>query len=164
MLEGGISKAATMTGLSCSDGDRPAGDLIPWTVSNAFQNYDFPQFSGARVLRIATHPNAQGQKYGTRAMHLLTQYYSTNAHLASNKEMAKLTVQDDKQTMKVSVAIVDFFAACLISGSDACFEKRLRALQVYAQTNDNSFEITIPILRLFANQFEIFFHWLGNTL
>ena len=102
VLEGGISKAATITGLSCSDGDRPAGDLIPWTVSNAFQNYDFPQFSGARVLRIATHPNAQGKKYGSRAMQLLKEYYSSNTHLASNKEMAKLTVQEDCETMKVA--------------------------------------------------------------
>ena len=39
---------------------RPAGDLIPWTVSNLFQDENFPQLSGVRIVRIATHPDAQG--------------------------------------------------------------------------------------------------------
>ncbi|KAA0190246.1 hypothetical protein HAZT_HAZT001215 [Hyalella azteca] len=62
VLEGGISRSSTIKGLSCSDGERPAGDLIPWTLSNAFQNYELPQLSGARVLRIATHPAVQGRR------------------------------------------------------------------------------------------------------
>ena len=46
-----------------NQGDKPAGDLIPWTVSNLFQNYDFPQLSGARIVRIATHPSLQSVRY-----------------------------------------------------------------------------------------------------
>uniref|UniRef100_A0A2P2I1E9 RNA cytidine acetyltransferase n=1 Tax=Hirondellea gigas TaxID=1518452 RepID=A0A2P2I1E9_9CRUS len=101
VLEGGISRAVTITGLNCSDGDRPAGDLIPWTVSNAFQNYDFPLYSGARILRIATHPCVQGKKYGTRAIKLLQEYYSTNTHLAVCKDLSKTIVEDDTTALKV---------------------------------------------------------------
>lgn len=57
-LEGKISKSSVMSALT--QGEKPAGDLIPWTVSNQFQNYDFPQLSGARIVRIATHPDLQG--------------------------------------------------------------------------------------------------------
>ncbi|MPC43843.1 RNA cytidine acetyltransferase [Portunus trituberculatus] len=57
-LEGKISKSSVMSALT--QGEKPAGDLIPWTVSNQFQNYDFPQLSGARIVRIAIHPNLQG--------------------------------------------------------------------------------------------------------
>ena len=56
-------------------GLRPSGDLIPWTVSEQFQDDKFGQLNGIRVVRIATHPSAQGRGYGTRALELLTKYY-----------------------------------------------------------------------------------------
>ncbi len=56
-------------------GYRPSGDLIPWTVSEQFQDQSFGSLNGARVVRIATHPNAQGKGYGTRALELLTSYF-----------------------------------------------------------------------------------------
>jgi len=31
--------------------------------------------SGIRIVRIATHPSAQGRGYGSRAMELLLKYY-----------------------------------------------------------------------------------------
>lgn len=72
-LEGKIGKAAVLHELS--RGRRAAGDLIPWTVSQQFQDENFPQLSGARVVRIAVHPSYQGMGYGSRALELLTQYY-----------------------------------------------------------------------------------------
>nr|KAG5689469.1 hypothetical protein BaRGS_021016 [Batillaria attramentaria] len=72
-LEGEISKTSIMNSLA--RGKRASGDLIPWTVSQQFQDSDFPGLSGARVVRIATHPDYQGMGYGTRAMELLQQYY-----------------------------------------------------------------------------------------
>lgn len=72
-LEGEISKSTIMNSLS--RGKRASGDLIPWTVSQQFQDHDFPSLSGARVVRIATHPDYQGMGYGTRALFLLSQYY-----------------------------------------------------------------------------------------
>ncbi|XP_064600007.1 RNA cytidine acetyltransferase-like [Liolophura sinensis] len=72
-FEGEISKQTIMNSLS--RGQRAAGDLIPWTVSQQFQDNDFPGLSGARVVRIATHPDYQGMGYGTRALQVLQQYY-----------------------------------------------------------------------------------------
>jgi len=56
-------------------GLRPAGDLIPWTVSEQFQDESFAGLSGIRIVRIATHPNAQKRGYGSRALELLIKYY-----------------------------------------------------------------------------------------
>lgn len=56
-------------------GMRPSGDLIPWTVSEQYQDDKFGQLNGLRIVRIATHPQAQGRGYGSRAMELLTKYY-----------------------------------------------------------------------------------------
>lgn len=54
-LEGNISKAAIMDGLS--RGLRAGGDMIPWLVSQQFQESKFALLSGARIVRIATHPD-----------------------------------------------------------------------------------------------------------
>ena len=73
-LEGSISKSRIKSGLS--KGFKASGDLIPWTVSEQFQDFEFCGLSGARVVRIATHPDFQGMGYGSRALSLLKQYYS----------------------------------------------------------------------------------------
>ncbi|KXJ05728.1 N-acetyltransferase 10 [Exaiptasia diaphana] len=72
-LEGEISKATIMNSLS--SGKRAAGDLIPWTVSQQFNDHEFGSLSGGRVVRIATHPDYQRMGYGRRAMQQLIQYY-----------------------------------------------------------------------------------------
>jgi N-acetyltransferase 10 len=54
-LEGSISKQAIMESLS--RGYRAGGDMIPWLVSQQFQDNKFASLSGARVVRIATHPD-----------------------------------------------------------------------------------------------------------
>nr|XP_054761820.1 RNA cytidine acetyltransferase-like [Lytechinus pictus] len=72
-LEGEISKETIMSSLS--RGKRASGDLIPWTVSQQFQDNDFASLSGGRVVRIATHPDYQGMGYGSRALSLLQKYY-----------------------------------------------------------------------------------------
>jgi N-acetyltransferase 10 len=56
-------------------GIRPSGDLIPWTVSEQFQDDSFASLNGIRIIRIATHPNAQNKGYGSRALELLLKYY-----------------------------------------------------------------------------------------
>ncbi|XP_044254594.1 RNA cytidine acetyltransferase [Tribolium madens] len=72
-LEGEISKSSVVEGFS--RGKRASGDLIPWTVGQQYQDPDFPRLSGARVVRIATHPDYQGMGYGAKALNLLKQYY-----------------------------------------------------------------------------------------
>jgi N-acetyltransferase 10 len=72
-LEGQISKEAYMK--SMESGKAPDGDLIPWTLSQQFQDKDFPSLSGGRVVRIATHPDYQKMGYGSRSLELLASYY-----------------------------------------------------------------------------------------
>lgn len=63
-LEGEISRRSVMQ--SFSHGSMPNGDLIPWTIGQQFQDQDFPQLSGARIVRIAVHPEMSRAGYGSR--------------------------------------------------------------------------------------------------
>ncbi|KAG1716074.1 hypothetical protein ID866_1100 [Astraeus odoratus] len=73
-LEGNISKGVIMEGLS--RGFRAGGDMIPWLVSQQFQESKFAQLSGARIVRIATHPDYANMGYGSRALKALNEFYS----------------------------------------------------------------------------------------
>ncbi|WAQ86955.1 hypothetical protein PtA15_7A684 [Puccinia triticina] len=81
-LEGKISKPSVMASLS--RGIKASGDLIPWTISQQFQDEDFPTLSGARIVRIATHPDYCRMGYGARAIQILTSYF--NGQLVSLSE------------------------------------------------------------------------------
>ena len=72
-LEGAISRGSASAALG--RGDSPQGDLVPWTVATQFQDPDFPSLSGARIVRIATHPDLPRQGYGSRALAQLHAYY-----------------------------------------------------------------------------------------
>jgi N-acetyltransferase 10 len=72
-LEGRISRESVMNSLS--RGQRAGGDLIPWLVSQQFQDEDFAGLSGARVVRIATNPEYLNMGYGSRALELLVDFY-----------------------------------------------------------------------------------------
>jgi N-acetyltransferase 10 len=72
-LEGEISRESVLNSLS--RGHRESGDLIPWLVSQQFQDEEFAGLSGARVVRIATNPDYLGMGYGSRALSLLTEFY-----------------------------------------------------------------------------------------
>lgn len=72
-LEGRISKQSVLNSLS--RGHRAGGDLIPWLVSQQFQDEEFASLSGARVVRIATNPEYLNMGYGSRALQLLTDFF-----------------------------------------------------------------------------------------
>jgi len=72
-LEGRISKASVQNSLS--RGKRAAGDLIPWIVSQQFQDDEFAGLSGARIVRIATNPDYIQMGYGSKALELLVDFY-----------------------------------------------------------------------------------------
>ncbi|KAF2674092.1 DUF699-domain-containing protein [Microthyrium microscopicum] len=72
-LEGEISKESVLNSLS--RGQRASGDLIPWLVSQQFQDEEFASLSGARVVRIATNPDYLGMGYGSRALSLLKEFF-----------------------------------------------------------------------------------------
>lgn len=81
-LEGRISSKSSKTQLS--RGQRASGDLVPWTISQQFQEPDFATLSGARVVRVATHPDVQKMGYGSRALRLLLGYYKGEHNLPLN--------------------------------------------------------------------------------
>ncbi|XP_047453137.1 RNA cytidine acetyltransferase [Mugil cephalus] len=72
-LEGEISQQSILNSLA--RGKKASGDLIPWTVSEQFQDPEFGSLSGGRVVRIAVNPDYQGMGYGSRALQLLQMYY-----------------------------------------------------------------------------------------
>ena len=73
-LEGAISRASARAALAA--GTLPQGDLLPWMIGQQFQDPDFPGLSGARVVRIASHPNVLSAGYGGKAMAELEKYFS----------------------------------------------------------------------------------------
>ncbi|KAF8200392.1 GNAT acetyltransferase 2-domain-containing protein [Pholiota molesta] len=73
-LEGQISREAIMDGLG--RGMRSGGDMIPWLISQQFQESGFAKLSGARVVRIASHPDYANMGYGSRALQALNAFYS----------------------------------------------------------------------------------------
>ncbi|XP_028171316.1 RNA cytidine acetyltransferase isoform X3 [Ostrinia furnacalis] len=73
-LEGSISEKSVKDSLG--RGRKAAGDLIPWNICEQFGDKDFPKLSGARIVRIATHPSYQRMGYGKRALQQLASYYS----------------------------------------------------------------------------------------
>ena len=72
-LEGKISRQSVLNSLS--RGQRPHGDLIPWLVSQQFQDDEFASLSGARIVRIATNPDYVSMGYGSKALELLIDHY-----------------------------------------------------------------------------------------
>ena len=68
-LEGAISKDSVKASLA--RGLKAAGDMIPWTIATQFQEPGFASLSGARVVRVATHPELQRMGYGQRALEQL---------------------------------------------------------------------------------------------
>ncbi|OQR78084.1 N-acetyltransferase 10-like, partial [Tropilaelaps mercedesae] len=82
--EGGISESSAAYHLSRDQ--QPAGDLIPWTVAQQFQDTNFARLSGARIVRIATHPDYQSMGYGKRAMQSLAEFFQGyHPSLSENK-------------------------------------------------------------------------------
>ncbi|KAF9579895.1 N-acetyltransferase 10 [Lunasporangiospora selenospora] len=89
-LEGEISKQTVLNSLS--RGVRASGDLIPWLISQQFQDDDFASLSGARVVRIATHPDYTKMGYGTRALELLSQFYEGQFSMLSEDDKPEHTM------------------------------------------------------------------------
>mmetsp|Transcript_28071 Transcript_28071/g.45007 ORF Transcript_28071/g.45007 Transcript_28071/m.45007 type:complete len:1100 (+) Transcript_28071:465-3764(+) len=96
-LEGGISKKNVMAQLK--QGTRASGDLVPWTISQQFQDDEFARLDGARVVRISTHPGATRMGYGKRALELLKRFYQ--GELVS----ANTPMSDDAETFE-NIAVV----------------------------------------------------------
>ncbi|KAK8472631.1 hypothetical protein PHAVU_002G265804 [Phaseolus vulgaris] len=95
-LEGQISRESAIRSLS--DGHQPFGDQIPWKFCEQFRDTVFPALSGARIVRIATHPSAMRLGYGSQAVELLVRYYE--GQLTS---ISEIDVEDEGKTPRVRV-------------------------------------------------------------
>lgn len=97
-LEGEISKESVRRSLS--RGQRAGGDLIPWLVSQQFQDEEFASLSGARVVRIATNPDYSGMGYGSRALELLQDYFEgkftdiSESNVINEHELPRVTDEE----------------------------------------------------------------------
>ncbi len=75
-FEGFISQKTIHAELAKNN--KASGDLIPWTISQQFNDTEFATLSGVRIVRIATHPDVQSMGYGSRAIDLICQYFQGN--------------------------------------------------------------------------------------
>ncbi|KAI4252075.1 MAG: hypothetical protein L6R42_008121 [Xanthoria sp. 1 TBL-2021] len=99
-LEGQISKKSVLSSLS--RGQRAGGDLIPWLVSQQFQDEEFAGLSGARIVRIATNPEYIHMGYGTQALRLLTNFYE--GKFADLSESHSLSDESHENIVRVTDA------------------------------------------------------------
>ena len=97
-LEGMIEKDTIRRELS--KGTRSAGDLIPWTIAQQYLDSDFSQLSGARIVRIATHPDVQGMGYGRKTLQLLQEYFEGKIEFTGDMEEE---IEDDDDDQEVSL-------------------------------------------------------------
>lgn len=97
-LEGRISRQSVMNSLS--RGQRAGGDLIPWLVSQQFQDSEFASLSGSRIVRIATNPEYIKMGYGSRALELLTDFYQ--GKFTSLSEEGDKKISDAEHMQRVS--------------------------------------------------------------
>ncbi|KAJ3717581.1 GNAT acetyltransferase 2-domain-containing protein [Lentinula guzmanii] len=73
-LEGRISRESILSSLS--RGLRAGGDLIPWLITQQYQETKFAELSGGRIVRVAVGEGVGGMGYGSRAINCLNEYYS----------------------------------------------------------------------------------------
>ncbi|EXJ78071.1 tRNA(Met) cytidine acetyltransferase [Capronia epimyces CBS 606.96] len=99
-LEGRISKKSVLNSLS--RGQRAGGDLIPWLVSQQFQDSEFAGLSGSRVVRIATNPEYLNMGYGSRALQLLADFYE--GKITSLSETEEATIEDVEHMPRITDA------------------------------------------------------------
>ncbi|KAL0432042.1 UNVERIFIED_CONTAM: RNA cytidine acetyltransferase 1 [Sesamum radiatum] len=95
-FEGQISRKSSIKSLS--SGHQPSGDQIPWKFCQQFGDTVFPSLSGARIVRIATHPNAMRLGYGSAAVELLTRYFEGQL-----TQISELDVEDVPENPEVRV-------------------------------------------------------------
>ncbi|XP_014486431.1 PREDICTED: N-acetyltransferase 10-like [Dinoponera quadriceps] len=103
-LEGEVSKSSVSEGLS--RGRRASGDLIPWTIAQQYQDEDFPVLAGARIVRIATHPDYHRMGYGSRALLLLKQYYEMQQPNI-NEDVAQEPIAEIKNVPDEAVGLLE---------------------------------------------------------
>lgn len=161
-LEGELSKESVQK--SMSRGQKTAGDLIPWCISQQFQNNEFASLSGARVVRIATHPELQRMGYASRALELLGAYYEgklTNLSEAETKAAAtekaaeKESKKDKKKSKKDGKDDITAAAAATTDESKAAKASKLLSEELAPRTD------LAPVMVPLSKRPPEFLHYVG---
>lgn len=99
-FEGQISRKSALKSLS--DGHQPSGDQIPWKFCEQFRDTVFPSLSGARIVRIATHPSAMRVGYGSTAVELLTRYFEGQLTAISEFDAEELPIDSPVRVVEAA--------------------------------------------------------------
>ena len=85
--------------------------MIPWTVSEQFRQYDFGELSGARIVRIATHPDFQRAGYGKEALRQLEEYYRDGVKIILEEifNQKRCCAKNSKKTLGLKILRVKNF-------------------------------------------------------
>ncbi|KAJ3931785.1 MAG: GNAT acetyltransferase 2-domain-containing protein [Lentinula lateritia] len=95
-FEGRISRESVLSSLS--RGLRAGGDLIPWLITQQYQETKFAELSGARIVRVAVGEGVGGMGYGSRAINCLNAYFSGeyfNLDEPETESSAEINTRDD---------------------------------------------------------------------
>ncbi|ELP90547.1 hypothetical protein EIN_019460 [Entamoeba invadens IP1] len=82
-------------------GKKEAGDLIPWTLTQQFLDDEFAGLTGARVVRICTHPDVTSMGYGSKILQMLNLYFT--GMIVSLGDMEEETPEQDTKEKSVDV-------------------------------------------------------------
>ena len=107
-LEGAINQKQVQAEIR--RGKTSAGDLIPWTLTQQYQDHDFASLTGGRIVRIATHPDVMSMGYGSRAVDLLIKYYQgetigVNVSDSEKEEEEEEEEEEEKDTKKKTTKV-----------------------------------------------------------
>ncbi|CAD5206671.1 unnamed protein product [Bursaphelenchus okinawaensis] len=97
VLEGELPEQVTSK--EQSKGKRAAGDLVPWTLCQYYLDYTFPKLAGARVIRLAVHPEVQGMGYGGRVIEQLQEYYEGKIVCVNEKSEEDFKIHNIKNDL-----------------------------------------------------------------
>lgn len=136
-FEGSLTSDRIRT--SISSGEQSPGDLIPWALAQQFTLSSFPSLTGARIVRIATHPDLQRLKYGTYALNQLVKFFKNNVR----PEKASWSKDDSLQNEQVAGENAD---KCHLQ-----FDVKLRKCPLPP--------LLVPIEKMMAPQIE----WIGAS-
>lgn len=98
-FEGSIAKGVVMASLA--RGKRAGGDLIPWTMAQQFQDDEFTTLSGARIVRVAVHPDLQGMGYGSRAIRCLQKFFTGRLYTPAMNENENDHDEDEDSELRL---------------------------------------------------------------
>ncbi|KAJ3865840.1 GNAT acetyltransferase 2-domain-containing protein [Lentinula novae-zelandiae] len=187
-FEGRISRESVLSSLS--RGLRAGGDLIPWLITQQYQETKFAELSGARIVRVAVGEGVGGMGYGSRAINCLNAYFSGeyfNLDEPETESSAEINTRDDKKatlhTEKITVRAPNAMPPLLqrlserrpeqldylgvsygLTGSLLRFWKRLSFVPLYIRhtPSDLTGEHTCVMVRGLNSTTEVEMEWLGE--